>query len=113
MAEATNKNLQSYMAANGHLFDFEKTKRSLALKQMLTVFNEYDFKSDEERSDILMVYSNEDEIAEDNDFLVLSKNFKGKRTPELFLKALMKCELAIYTEDAYSVKDGLIPNFSG
>jgi len=56
------------MAANVHHFDFEKTKSSVAMKHMLTVFNEFDSKSDEEKSDTLLVYSNEELIAEDVDF---------------------------------------------
>jgi len=56
------------MAMTAHAFNFAKTESSLALKHMLTVFDEYDLKSDEERSDSLHVFSNEEEIAEDVDF---------------------------------------------
>jgi len=54
---------------------------------MLTVFDEYDFKSDSERPELL-VHTNEAFLAEHEDLAILSKNFTGKKTPEKMLKAL-------------------------
>ena len=76
---------------------------------MLSVFDEYDFKSDSERPELL-VHTNEDLIAEDEDFAILSKNYEGKKSPETMLKALLKAEISVYTFDAYSLKGKVLPN---
>jgi hypothetical protein len=80
-----------------HNYSSEEKK----MKHAMTVFDDYDFKSDAERETSLMVYTNEQLIAEDEDLAVFSKHFKGKKTPETLMKALNQTYFFMYHYDEY------------
>ena len=104
-----DSDLNTQMSFEDHLFEFGKTPEKFALKHMINFFNQYDFKSDLERPELL-VHTNEALIAENQNLAILSKEFKGKKTPENMLKALGLVELSICNTDAYGTQGKIAPN---
>ena len=101
--------LMSYLSGEEQRYRLSETPTKVALKHMLSIYDDYDFKSDSERPELL-VHTNEDLIADDEDLAILRKNFEGKKTPDKMLKALLKVEVAVYTYDAYSIQGKVSPN---
>ena len=108
--------LQSYLATKGHVIQFANgpyKNQEERMAHFKTFFDEYDFLSDDERKDSLIVYTNEKAISQKKAFAPLSKHFKGQRTPENMLKAAMKADFWMATHDVYTPMEDVEPNFAG
>ena len=66
------------------------------MKEAGKLFTEYDLLCDSERSDSLLVYTNEQVIAKSPKLQILSRSYTGIKSPEQLASAMENCWMYIY-----------------
>ena len=89
----------------GYSFKQYSGNQKLMMKEAGKLFTEYDLLCDSERSDSLLVYTNEQVIAKSPKLQILSRSYTGIKSPEQLASALKDCNMYIYQRDEKSMQE--------